>query len=167
MARGRGSVLLVVGLIVGIVVALGLGTWQLVDKSRPAPELVANQTNARDEVLDVVTVNVEKILSYTPQTDDADVDDNATLLTGQAVDNYRDMMQSKVSIARSNGVTQTSTIRKAAVEGLSADKAQVLTFVDQATASTGNGTRTQAALAIQVNLSKVDGTWLIEAITTL
>ncbi|KWX23750.1 hypothetical protein AFM11_13295 [Mycolicibacterium wolinskyi] len=167
MMRRTGWVVLVVGLVVGTAVALGLGTWQMTEKNRPAPTLVADQTAARDEVVELTTANLEKLLSYTPRTDDDDVDNLAALLTGEAVDNYREQMRSKTAIARSNGVTQTSNVRNAAIETLSADKAQVLTFVDQIVESTGNKTRTEAQLAIRVELAQINGAWLITAINTL
>ncbi|MHC9291084.1 hypothetical protein ACRCUN_01380 [Mycobacterium sp. LTG2003] len=167
MQRRTGWVVLVGSLVVGIAVALGLGTWQLMDKNRPAPTPVADETAARDEVLELATANLEKLLSYTPRTDDDDVDDLASLLTGKAVDNYREQMRSKTAIARSNGVTQTATVRNAAIETLSADKAQVLTFVDQTVASTSNKTKTEAQLAIRVELAQINGAWLITAISTL
>lgn len=167
MQRRTGWVVLVVSLIVGTAVSLGLGTWQLIDKNRPVPTPVADQTAARDEVLELTTGNLEKLLSYTPRTDDDDVDDLAALLTGEAVDTYREQMRSKTAIARSNGVTQTATVRNAAIETLSADKAQVLTFVDQTVESTGNKTRTEAQLAIRVELTQINGAWLITAIDTL
>jgi Mce-associated membrane protein len=162
MRRGRGWWVLVVVLAVGTVAALGLGLWQMTEKSRAAPVLVADQAAARDEVMQFVSVNMERLLSYTPRTDDTDVADMASVLSGKAADAYRDDMRTKLAVARTNGVTQTSTIRQTAVETLSDDTAEVLAFVDQTVASTGNQTKTQSAYALRVTLRKGDGAWMIE-----
>lgn len=115
MRRGTGWWVMVAVLAVGSVAALGLGLWQMSEKNRPAPVLVADQAAARDEVTQFVSDNLEKLLSYTPRTDDTDIADLASVLSGKAADTYRDDMRTKLSVARTNGVTQTSTDRKSVV----------------------------------------------------
>ncbi|WP_235624028.1 hypothetical protein [Mycolicibacterium goodii] len=158
---------MVTALALGTVVALGLGLWQMSEKNRPAPVLVADQAGARDEVMRFVATNLEKLLSYTPRTDDADVADMASVLSGEAADTYRDEMRTKLSVARTNGVTQTSTIRRTAVESLTDDTAAVLAFVDQTVASTGNNTQSQSGYAMRVELRRSDGAWTIEELEPL
>lgn len=167
MRRGAGWWVMVVALVLGTVAALGLGLWQMSEKNRPAPDLVADAAPARDEVMQFVAANLEKLLSYTPRTDDTDVADMASVLSGTAADTYRDEMRSKLSVARVNGVTQTSTIRQTAVESLTDDTAEVLAFVDQTVASTGNQTRSQSGYAMRVTLRKSGGTWTIEKLEPL
>jgi len=167
MRRGTGWWVMVAVLAVGAVAALGLGLWQMSEKNRPAPVLVADQAAARDEVTRFVSDNLEKLLSYTPRTDDTDIADLASVLSGKAADTYRDDMRTKLSVARTNGVTQTSTIRQTAVESLTDDTAAVLAFVDQTVASTGNQTRSQSGYAMRVGLRKSGGAWTIEALEPL
>lgn len=167
MRHTSGWAALVIALLVGIVAALVLGTWQLVEKNRPAPVPVADQSDARTEVMEFVTTNIEKVLSYTPRTDEIDIADIATMLTGKAAANFRDEMRSRLSVARINGVTQTSKVRNIAVESLSTDKAELLAFIDQTTTSTGNRTRAQHQFATRVGVAKVDDTWLIDAVNQL
>lgn len=165
--RSTGRILLIIGLIVGTVVALGLGVWQMSEKNRPAPTLISDQADARQTVLDTVTTNLAKVLSYTPKTTDDDVATTAELLTGKAQDHYRESMRSTVTIASGNGTTQTTTVLRAAIESLSDDKALVLAFLDQKISSTSNNTQTAANFAARVNLTKINGSWLIEAFTQL
>lgn len=167
MRRGAGWWVMVSALALGTMVALGLGMWQLSEKNRPAPVLVADEAQARDEVMQFVSQNLEKLLSYTPRTDDADVADMASVLSGTAADAYRDDMRTKLAVARTNGVTQTSTVRQAAVESLTDDTAEVLAFVDQTVASTGNQTRSQSGYAMRVTLRKSADAWTIDNLEPL
>ena len=160
--HGLGWVLLVVGLILGTMTTIGLGAWQMVEKNTAPPGLVADDTTARQQVLDVATSSIEKILSYDADTTSDDVSSNAKLLTGTAQDHYRDVMRSAIGKASANNITQASTVSQSSIESLSDTKAQVLAFVDQRTSSTGSGAPDLKKLAIRIGLAKVDGNWLIE-----
>ncbi|WP_273733219.1 hypothetical protein [Mycolicibacterium septicum] len=160
--RTRGWTLLVAGLVVGIIVAIGLGSWQLSVKSRPAPAPVADDDHAREQVTEFVATNVVKVLSFTPTTSRGDIDAVSELLTGSAVDDYRKTIRTKP-----DNVTQTATVRNAGVESLSADEAMVVAFVDQKTETAGGGEPTKDALAYRVSLTRVDGDWLISELEQL
>ncbi|MGV0597293.1 hypothetical protein [Mycolicibacterium porcinum] len=161
--RTRGWTLLVGALIVGIVAALGLGSWQLAVKSRPAPAPVADDDHARDQVSEFVATNVVKVLSYTPTTSRADIDAVTGLLTGAAVDEYRKTIRTKPE-----NVTQTATVRNTGVESLTVDEASVVAFVDQKTETAGaGGQSTKDVLAYRVSLTRVDGDWLISELEPL
>ncbi|WKG04415.1 hypothetical protein [Mycolicibacterium sp. HK-90] len=151
----------VAALIVGIVVATGLGLWQLSVKSGPAPTPIADDDRAREQVTEFVSTNVVKMLSFTPTTSRGDIDAVAELLTASAADEFRKSMR-----ARAEGVTQSASVRNAGVEALSADAAQVVAFVDQ-TAKPADGPSTNDALAYRVSLSRVDGAWLISELEPL
>ncbi|MFV8166775.1 hypothetical protein ACNQVK_32495 [Mycobacterium sp. 134] len=159
--RTRGWTLLVTGLVVGIIVAIGLGSWQLSVKSRPAPAPVADDDHAREQVTEFVATNVVKMLSFTPTTSRGDIDAVSELLTGSAVDDYR-----KTIRAKPDNVTQTATVRNTGVESLSADEAMVVAFIDQKTETAG-GEPTKDALAYRVSLTRVDGDWLISELEPL
>lgn len=160
--RTRGWTLLVAGLAVGIIVAIGLGSWQLSVKSRPAPAPVADDDHAREQVTEFVATNVVKVLSFTPTTSRGDIDAVSELLTGSAVDDYRKTIRTKP-----DNVTQTATVRNTGVESLSADEAMVVAFVDQKTETAGGGESTKDALAYRVSLTRVDGDWLISELEQL
>lgn len=158
--RTRRWTLLVVGLVVGIIVAVGLGFWQLSVKSRPAPAPIADDDYAREQVAEFVTTNVVKMLSFTPTTSRADIDAVTELLTGSAVDEYRKTIRTKP-----DNVTQTATVRNTGVESLTTDEAAVVAFVDQKTETGGQSTKD--ALAYRVSLTRVDGDWLIAELEQL
>lgn len=161
--RTRGWALLVGALIVGIVVAIGLGSWQLAVKSRPAPAPVADDDRARELVTEFVATNVAKVLSYTPMTSRADIDAVTAMLTGAAVDEYRKTIRTKL-----DDVTQTATVRNTGVESLTVDEASVVAFVDQKTENAGaDGQSTKDALAYRVRLTRVHGDWLISELEQL
>jgi Mce-associated membrane protein len=161
MGRTRSWTLLVTALIVGILVATGLGSWQMSIKGRPAPAPVADDDHARERVTELVATNVVKVLSFTPTTSRGDIEVVTKLLTGSAVDEYRKAMR-----AKADGVTQTARVRTG-VESLSADEAQVVAFVDQTSETAGGGPSTKDALAYRVSLSRVDGEWLISELEPL
>ncbi|MUL81790.1 MULTISPECIES: hypothetical protein [unclassified Mycolicibacterium] len=160
--RTRGWTQLVGALIVGIIVATGLGSWQLSVKSTPAPAPVADDDHAREQVTEFVATNVVKVLSFAPTTSRSEIDAVTELLTGSAVDEYRKTIRTKP-----DNVTQTATVRNTGVESLSADEAMVVAFVDQKTENAGGGEPTKDALAYRVSLNRVDGDWLISELEPL
>ncbi|MCG7608450.1 hypothetical protein BA059_04310 [Mycolicibacterium sp. (ex Dasyatis americana)] len=161
--RTRGWTLLVGALIIGIVAAIGLGSWQLAVKSRPAPAPVADDDHARQQVTEFVATNVVKVLSYSPATSRADIDAVTALLTGSAVDEYLKTIRTKA-----DNVTQIATVRDTGVESLTVDDASVVAFVDQKTETAGAGNQsTKDALAYRVTLTRVDGDWLISELEPL
>lgn len=161
--RTRGWTLLVGALVIGIVAAVGLGSWQLAVKSRPAPAPVADDDHARQQVTEFVATNVVKMLSYSPTTSRADIDAVTALLTGSAVDEYLKTIRTKA-----DNVTQIATVRNTGVESLTTDDASVVAFVDQKTETAGaDNQSTKDALAYRVSLARVDGDWLISELEPL
>lgn len=159
--RTRGWTLSVIALIVGIVVAGGLGFWQLSVKSTPAPVPIADNDQAREQATDFVKANVAKMLSFTPTLSRGEIDAVTELLTGTAVDEYR-----KTIRAKGDNVTQNATVRNTGVESLTADEAKVVAFVDQSSETAG-GPSTKDALAYRVSLTRVDGDWRISELEQL
>ncbi|MBU9762924.1 hypothetical protein FR943_03525 [Mycobacterium sp. TNTM28] len=159
--RTRGWLVSVIALAVGIVVAIGLGSWQLSVKSQPAPVPVADEDQAREQVTQFVTANVGKMLSYTPTTSRSDIDEVAQLLTGAADDEYHKTIRTKP-----DGVTQSARIRNTGVESLTAGEAKVVAFIDK-TSEAADGSETKDALAYRVTLTRLDGNWLISELEPL
>lgn len=160
--RTRGWWTLMVALVLGIVVATGLGAWQLTVKNRPAPAPIADDAHVREQVTDIVTTNVARVLSFTPTTSRGDVDAVTELLTGSAADEYR-----KTIRERADNVTRSASVRNTGVESLSADEARVVAFVDETSETAGGGPATKDALAYRVSLTRVDGDWLISELEPL
>ncbi|OBB22242.1 hypothetical protein A5792_06995 [Mycolicibacterium peregrinum] len=159
--RTRGWTLSVIALIVGIVIAGGLGFWQLSVKSTPAPAPIADDDHAREQVTDFVKTNVVKALSFTPTTSRAEIDAVTEILTGTAVDEYRRTIR-----AKADNVTQSAIVRNTGVESLTADDAKVVAFVDQSSETAG-GPSTKDAVAYRVSLTRVDGDWRISELEQL
>lgn len=159
--RARGWTLSVIALIVGIVIAGGLGFWQLSVKSTPAPAPIADDDHAREQVTDFVKTNVVKALSFTPTTSRAEIDAVTEILTGTAVDEYRRTIR-----AKADNVTQSAIVRNTGVESLTADDAKVVAFVDQSSETAG-GPSTKDAVAYRVSLTRVDGDWRISELEQL
>ncbi|MGV9797797.1 hypothetical protein ACWDTP_07030 [Mycobacterium sp. NPDC003449] len=155
---------LVAALGVAILVATGLGVWQLVAKNRQAPPLAADQWQDRQRVTALARDSIVMVLSYTPETTGHYVDNVASVLTGKALDDYHEAARSTLDTARLRGVTQTSSVPGAAVESLTGDKAQVLVFVDQETQTRGRPYPTLTPRTIRVGMTKVDGSWLIDTL---
>lgn len=161
--RTRGWTVLVGALIAGIVVAIGLGAWQLAVKSRPAPAPIADDDHAREQITEFVADNVVKVLSYSPTTSRSDIDTVTALLTGSAVDEYLKTIRTKA-----DNVTQIATVRNTGVESLTVDEASVVAFVDQKTETAGaDAQSTKDALAYRISLTRVDGDWLISELEPL
>ncbi|BBX27714.1 hypothetical protein [Mycolicibacterium alvei] len=157
----RGWTLSVVAVVVGIVVAAGLGFWQLSVKSAPAPVPISDDGQAREQVTEFVATNVVKMLSFTPTISRGEIDAVTEVLTGSAVEDYRKQIRAKPA-----DVTQKATVRNTGVESLTADDAKVMAFVDQRS-ETAVGPSTKDALAYRVSLTRVDGAWRISELEQL
>ena len=151
----------VVGLAVGIVVAAVLGFWQLSVKNQTPPAPIADNAQIRDQVTDVVTETVPRLLSFAPDTSRGDVDAVVDELTGSAVEDYRKRVRT-----RAQGVTIDATVRNTGVEALTDDHAQVVAFVDL-TSDSANHDATTDIQAYRVSLTKVDDEWLISELEQL
>lgn len=157
----RRWLLLVIALAVGIVVAAGLGFWQLSVKSTPAPAPIADDRQAREQVTEFAATNVVKMLSFTPTTSRAEIDSVAEVLTGSAAEDYRKRIRTKADT-----LTQKATVRNTGVETLTGDYATVVAFVDQSSESAG-GPSTRDAIAYRISLTRVDGAWRISELEQL
>jgi Mce-associated membrane protein len=142
--------------------ALAFGGYEFVQKSRPAPELAADQPALREEVVDVASAGTEAVLSYTPSTFDDDVAAAKEKLTGPFLDEYTDYVDDLVRPAvREQEVTSTATVAHAGVETLTVDHATLIMFVNQTSTARDRPTPSTTSSAIRVTLDEVDGAWLI------
>ncbi|ART67993.1 hypothetical protein BTO20_04760 [Mycobacterium dioxanotrophicus] len=155
--------LLVALLCLGIAVATGLGGWQLIIKSRPAPEPVADRAAVRQQVINVVRTNLPTVMSYTPDISEADLGPRTALLTGKFLTEYQKAMRdSVIPQARQTRITSIATVVRAGVDSVSEDKARVLAFVNT-TATKGDQSPSQSQNAVLVGLTNVHGSWLMES----
>ncbi|BBX34491.1 hypothetical protein MMAG44476_28499 [Mycolicibacterium mageritense DSM 44476 = CIP 104973] len=150
----------------GIIALTALGTWQMVEKNRPAPVPISDQADARRAVLDVAKDSVQEVLGYYPELDDQTIAKTGTLLTGEAADQYPNWIKAKLAAAKTDGSSQGVTVNHAGIENIAADKATAIVFVEaKVTKLLTAPTRTR--FGIRVGLTKVDGKWLINSLPVL
>jgi len=123
-------------------------------------------TNTAAERASVESVQVAKdsaiaMLSYTPDTADANLTAARDRLTGNFRDSYTSLTHDVVIPgAKEQKISATATVPAAATVSASADHAVALIFVNQAIVI-DNGAPSQTNSVVQVTLDKVDNRWLI------
>lgn len=106
------------------------------------------------------------LLSYSPDSLDKDFAAARSHLTGDFLSYYDQFTQQIVAPAAKQKSLKTSAhVMRAAVAELHPDSAVVLVFVNQSTTSKDNPEPSMAASSALVNLSLVDGKWLITKFT--
>lgn len=145
-------------LAVAVLGAAGFGIWQVVQVVRGTP---ADSAQARQVVLDVAKTSTVKLLSYTPDTVEAQLHDAAKLTTGAFQESYTDLTNSVVIPgAKEKSITATATVPAAAVESLDADSAKLIVFVNQTTTLPPEQPQSTAS-SVRMTLQKINGDWLI------
>lgn len=102
------------------------------------------------------------MLSYRPESLEADFDAARSHLTGDFLEYYNQFTEQIVSpAAKKNAVTTSASVVNAAVSEMHPDRAVVLVFLNQSTTSTENPDGSFSTSSVKVGLEKVDGTWRI------
>lgn len=153
--------LLVVALTAATLVAVGVGSWQLLTK-QSHPVVVADQSAARQAAIDAASNGTVKILSYSPDTLEQDFAAAKACLTGDFLNSYDQFTRQIIEpAARTKRVTAKAKVVQAGVESLAQDSASILVFTNQTTTSTGKSDSDQTSSAMRVGMTKVKGRWLI------
>jgi len=159
LARRRRWWILIAGLALAIVATATIGVWQAV-KGRELDNAVS--AAARQIVLDTVRSTVIKLLSYKPDTVEADLNAATSLLTGNFRDSYSKLINDVVIPgAKQKNITTAAQVPGAAVESLTTDKASTIVFVNQ-TVTVPPDAPKDTASSIRVGLQKINGAWLID-----
>ncbi|MBO0676711.1 twin-arginine translocation pathway signal [Mycolicibacterium sp. S2-37] len=104
------------------------------------------------------------MLSYKPDTLEADLAAAKSHLTGDFLNYYSDFSDEiLLPAARDRAVTTTASVARAADADIRPDAAKVLVFVNQTTRSRERPEPAQTASSVMVSMAKVDGKWLISA----
>jgi Mce-associated membrane protein len=123
---------------------------------------------ARDRVLDAAREATEALLSYSPDSIDADVTDAKSRLTGDFLERYSEFADTVVApAAKERGITTEANVARAAVSEMRPGRAQVLVFVNQVTTSKERPTPALATSSVMVTLVNSDGRWLISEFTPI
>ncbi|MEZ0341095.1 hypothetical protein ACAG25_14030 [Mycobacterium sp. pV006] len=150
--------LLVAVLVIASAAAL---VWVYVTQYR-----VDRQTDAAAQkvAVSVASEAAVTLLSYTPETIDADLAAARQVMTGEFATYYGKFTADIVGpAARDRGVKADAEVVEAAAMDVDPDRAKVLVFLTQQTVSTERPEPALTASSVVVTLSKVDGTWLVSA----
>ncbi|CRZ16450.1 twin-arginine translocation pathway signal [Mycolicibacterium neworleansense] len=126
----------------------------------------ADQGNAvaSTAVVDAATEGSLALLSYAPNSLDQDIAGARSHLTGDFLDYYSEFANKfVVPAAKQKDIHATASVVRAAPVEVQSDTAKVLVFLNQATTSRDNPEPAQAASAVKVGLTKIDGKWLISS----
>ncbi|MGV0807297.1 twin-arginine translocation pathway signal [Mycolicibacterium setense] len=119
---------------------------------------------ATTTVIDVASEGSVALLSYAPNSLDKDFADARSRLTGEFLTYYSEFADKFVApAAKQKDINATATVVRAAPLDVQSDTAEVLVYLNQATTSRDNPEPAQAASAVKVGLTKIDGNWLISS----
>lgn len=104
------------------------------------------------------------LLTYAPETIDADLASARELMTGEFATYYGGFTAEVVApAAREKGVKAEAAVIDSALMELHPDRAKVLVFLKQQTASRERPEAAVTASSVAVTVTKVDGKWLVSA----
>lgn len=153
--RKRIVALALSAVLIALVVATGVARWQQVQAD--------NDSDARAQVVRVASDGAAALLSYKPDTVDADLAAAKERLTGDFLDYYNKFTtEVVVPAAKEKKVATTAKVPGAAVSSVDGSTAVVLLFVNQSTTTGESKEATESASSVRVQLTEVDGRWLIE-----
>ena len=151
--------LIPVALVLGLLAAGGLAGWLYFTQYRPDTQ---TDDAVAQSVVNAARDGTVALLSYKPDTLNQDFAAAKSHLTGDFLNYYDQFTREVVTpAAKTKGVTTTAQVTGAAVSELNPDKAVVLVFIDQATASKERPDPAMASSSVLVSLTKVHGAWLI------
>ena len=143
-------------LVLASVVAAGSVYWWLYRPDR------LTDSAAQQQVVAAAKEGAEALLSYSPETLDADLATAKSHLTGEFLDYYSDFTEKVVApAARQKGVKTEANVARAAVSEMRPGKAEVLVFVNQVTTSKDRPTPALATSSVMVTLVRSGDDWLI------
>lgn len=115
-------------------------------------------------VVDAASEGSVALLSYAPDSLDKDFATAKSKLTGDFLDYYSEFANKFVApAAKEKDIRATASVVRAAPITVQSDNAEVLVYLNQATTSRDNPEPAQAASAVKVGLTKIDGGWLISS----
>jgi Mce-associated membrane protein len=157
--RGVGVSVVPLVLLLALLAAGGLAGWLFFTQYRPDQE---TDHAVEQSVVNAARDGTVALLSYKPDTLDQDFAAAKSHLSGDFLNYYSDFTKQVVTpAAKTKGVSTTAQVVGAAVSDLHPNSAEVLVFVNQATASKERPDPSMAASAVKVSLNRVNGQWLI------
>ncbi|MXP23298.1 hypothetical protein GIY30_18335 [Gordonia sp. HNM0687] len=124
----------------------------------------ATDDAATQAVLAAADNGAVSVLSYSPESLDADFARARSSLTGQFLNYYQEFTDKVVKpAATENDVVTKAQVVRSAVAELSKDNAQVLAFINQTTTSKNKPEPELTSSSVRITLQQVDGDWLISS----
>ncbi|OZC52388.1 hypothetical protein CH294_01975 [Rhodococcus sp. 14-2483-1-1] len=152
--------LLVAGLSV-LLVGAGASTASLYVMNRADEE----QQQVRSAISDAADDGAVAVLSYRAESVDADIEHAASFLTGDFLNYYSAFgAESIAPAAKDRGITSSATVSASSVVSSSEDSAVALVFVNQNITSTDAPDPKAASSSLRIELTQVDGRWLISTL---
>jgi Mce-associated membrane protein len=146
-------------LVLALAITGGLTGWLYANQYRPD-----QQTNATaaEGAMRAAADGTVALLSYSPESLDADFDKARSHLTGEFLNYYNQFTEQIVRpAATKNAVKTQASVVNAAVSEMHPDSAVVLVFLNQTTISTENPDGSNSTSSVKVGLSKVGDDWRI------
>lgn len=148
-------------LAVALLASAGLAGWLYTSQFRPDQQTDAD---AQQAVLDAATSGTVALLSYSPESLDADFAAAKARLTGDFLSYYTQFTEQIVTpAAKEKQVKTSASVVKSGVAQMEPEQAEVLVFINQTTTSKENPDGAFAASSVKVGMTKIDGAWLIES----
>lgn len=165
--RRRLSAVLVTVLVLAVAASVFFGIRAHELRSTPSASNAAlADPEATDEVIERVSAGLKAVFSY-DYTNLARTERAVDLaLTGSAASEHRAEFEAAAERAKREKLVRTSSVRSIGVRVLSAERAELLVFLDQQTLRT-RGVPASSTATLDVTARRVDGTWRIAAITSL
>ena len=121
---------------------------------------------ARVEVIGVAPMLVENLLSYNSDTVDEDLAHAAEGASGTFQDRFAEFGSKTVAPqSKEQGISTKARVVDVGVLSAAEDRAELLLFVDQITTSVARPAPASTSSRVEVTLDRVDGTWLVSAMT--
>lgn len=132
------------------------------------PDLQTDDAAAADQAIKAASDGAVALLSYSPDTLSHDFANAKSRLTDNYLVYYQRFVDQIVGPSAQRGqVTTTASVVRAATAEQHPNSAVVLVFLKQKTASKAKPEPVVTSSSIQVTLTKVNGSWLIDKFDTL
>lgn len=162
--------LVVIGAVIIVFTALagwfGTESYQLNNDSASS-NIALVDSEATSSVIGQVTSAVQTVFSYN-YTDTAHTEQAAqAVLAGSAIQQYNQLYAEVKKQAPVQKLVLTTTVQSVGVKVLSADRAELVVFVDQHAVRTDNSQNSSGPAQLSVNAERFNGVWKITNMTVL
>lgn len=162
--------LVAIGAVIVVFTALagwfGVESYQLNNDSSSS-NIALVDSEATSSVIGQVTSAVQTVFSYN-YTDTAHTEQAAQgVLAGNAIQQYNQLYAEVKKQAPVQKLVLTTTVQSVGVKVLTADRAELLVFVDQHAVRTDNSQNSSGPAQLSVNAQRFNGVWKITNMTVL